>query len=65
MSDELLKKILNKLDGLEGELRDTRAQMNSRFDTLDTKLSRVEGDVSNIKTTVDLMASETPEGVFL
>lgn len=58
MSEELLKQILDRLNQMESnmatkqDLTDIRAQMNSRFDTLETKLSFVEKDVSVIKQDV-------------
>lgn len=71
MSDDLLRKILDKLDGLDSELRDTRAEMKSRFDTLEAKMSLVEDDVSSVKQnvydikfTVNLLATEAPEDVM-
>lgn len=70
MSDDLLKQILDRLDRMESnmaknqELQDTRAEMKSRFDTLETKLSHIEDDVATIKATVDRMAAETPEDVM-
>lgn len=71
MNDDLLRIILDKLDGLDSELRDSRAEMKSRFDTLETKISLVEKDISNmkqdvsdIKSTVSLLAAEAPEDVI-
>lgn len=77
MSDDLLKQILEEMKSLnqrlshvesnmatKQDLMDIRVQMNSRFDTLETKMSYVESDVASIKATVDLIASETPQDVM-
>jgi chromosome segregation ATPase len=71
MSDDLLLKILDKLDGMDSELRDSRAETKSRFDTLEAKMSlikddvsSVKQDVSDIKSTVTLLAAEAPEDVI-
>lgn len=71
MSDDLLRKILDKLVGMDSELRDSRAETKNRFDTLEAKISLVEKDISNmkqavsdIKSTVTLLAAEAPEDVM-
>jgi conjugal transfer/entry exclusion protein len=66
---EALEPINKRLDQIESnmatkqELQDTRSEMKSRFDTLETKLSHVEDHVGTIKVIVDRMAAETPEDV--
>ena len=71
MSHELLKQILDELKGLnqrvggiESEIQDVKSQMNSRFDTIETKMSPMQGDVSSIKNSVDRMEQNEPADVL-
>jgi chromosome segregation ATPase len=71
VSHELLKQILDELKGLnqrvggiESEIQDVKSQMNSRFDTIETNMSHMQGDVSSIKNSVDRMEKNEPADVL-
>jgi predicted nucleic acid-binding Zn-ribbon protein len=71
VSHELLKQILDELKGLnqrvggiESEIQDVKSQMNSHFDTIETNMSHMQGDVSSIKNSVDRMEQNEPADVL-
>lgn len=52
MSDQILDKILDELNLAKQERQDFKSQINNRFDILDTKMSTLEQEVKDIKTSV-------------
>jgi hypothetical protein len=78
MSEELLKQIIMELQTLNGrvfgleasntriqnDLIDSRSQMNSRFDIVETRLSKIENDTVAIRASVERIERNEPEDVL-
>lgn len=78
MSEQLLQQILEELKNVKGEisgikqeqasmnieLQNVKSQMNSRFDTLETKTSHIQDDVSDIKNSVHRLEMNEPQDVL-
>lgn len=66
MSDQLLREILEELESAKQVRQDLKSQMNSRFDTLDTKVSTVEQDIKYIKASINRIEENEPQdmGVY-
>lgn len=63
MSDQLLREILDELKSAKQERLDLKSQMNSRFDTLDTKVSTVEQDIKDIKASINRIEENKPQDI--
>jgi len=63
MNDQLLREILEELKSAKQERLDLKSQMNSRFDTLDTKVSTVEQDIKDIKASVNRIEENEPQDI--
>ncbi|RXT03944.1 hypothetical protein [Ammoniphilus sp. CFH 90114] len=59
-----LESLETRMGSVETALHDTRAHMYFRFDTLDTKLSRVEGDVVDIKAILGRLEENEPQDIM-
>ena len=63
-----LTKVENGLRGdlskVENEVLTTRSQMNFRFDTVETRLSHVEKDTTEIKAALHRIESNEPDDVI-
>lgn len=63
MSDQLLRQILDELKTAKQERQDLKSQMNNRFDTLDAKVTNVEQEVTEIKTSVKRIEENEPQDI--
>lgn len=63
MSDQILREILDELKSAKQERQDLKSQMNSRFDTLNTKVSTVEQDIKDIKASINRIEKNEPQDI--
>ncbi len=59
-----INKKLNEIDSIKQNLQDMNSQMNSRFDTLETKISFMQTDISDIKKSVNHIEENEPQNII-
>lgn len=63
MSDQLLKQILEELKTAKQERQDMKSQMNNRFDSLEAKMSTMELDIKDVKSSVKRIEENEPQDI--